>query len=439
VNGPDEPSLVARPTRARHLVLVALLAITAVNYAQRNAISPAATTIEAGLGLTGPQLDLAAGAFFLTYTLFQVPSGWLAQRWGPRLTLPLYAACWSLALAGCAVASGLGGLYLGRLAMGAFQAGIFPCATLILAVWYPASRRGLATALLNSFMLLGSAGGNVVTGALLGPVGWRGVFLAYAVPGLLWAAWFAWWFRDRPRDHPGVNNAELALLAAGRPSAPDKGITLAPRLTAGAVLLSLPLILLCAQQACRAAASRLFDSRLPTYFERERGATAAEAAVLASLPQWLGVFGGLVGGALSDHVLRRTGSRRWARKGVTLFGLAAAVLVYLTAYFIRDVTLAAVVLAAGAFLFSFSSPCAFAAIMDMSGRHLALVFGLANMLGNLGAFAFVSSVMTLVGWGGWELALGAWLGLHLIAIVCWVFLDPSVTLGEGGRGESGLP
>ncbi|MFO0928046.1 MAG: MFS transporter [Gemmataceae bacterium] len=69
---------------------------------------------------------------------------------------------------------------------------MFPCATLILAVWYPVTKRGLATALLNSFMVIGGAVGTALTGRLLGPLGWRTLFVAFAVPGVLWAVWFAW-------------------------------------------------------------------------------------------------------------------------------------------------------------------------------------------------------------------------------------------------------
>jgi ACS family glucarate transporter-like MFS transporter len=432
---PSRPA--EHPTSVRHLVLAALLAITMVNYVQRNAIAPAATTIEEKLGVSSPQLDLAAGAFFLAYTLLQVPSGWLAQRWGSRLMLSFYAAGWSLALIYCARASGFFELYLGRLAMGALQAGIFPCATLILQVWYPATQRGLATALLNSFMLLGSAGGVMLAGKLLGPLGWRGVFLCYAVPGLIWSVWFLWWFRNRPEEHPGVNQAERDLLAASQqvassPATPEEETKAAvhPARTWLLILGSLPLLLLCTQQCFRAAASRLLDSRLPTYLERQRGQTKEDAATLSSYPQWAGMFGGLFGGALSDVILRRSGSRRLARNGVALLSLASATAVFLLAWFIADVKLAVLVFSAGFFLFSFSSPCAYALSIDIGGKYLAIVFGLMNMLGNLGAFAFVSSVTTLVRLGGWELALGVWLMLHVAAFFCWLFLDPDVAIGE---------
>ena len=165
------PTAAERPTLVRHLVLAALLAITAVNYIQRNSIGAAETTIRAELKLDMRDTGDAISAFFLTYALLQVPSGWLAQRLGARAALTLYAAGWSAATGLCALADGLLGLYAARLLMGALQAGIFPCCTLILASWYPTSRRGLASALLNSFMLIGGAVGVPLTAVLLGPLG----------------------------------------------------------------------------------------------------------------------------------------------------------------------------------------------------------------------------------------------------------------------------
>ncbi len=309
----------------------------------------------------------------------------------------------------------------------------------------------------------------MLAGELLQPLGWSGMFLTYSVPGFLWAGWFFWWFRNHPAEHSGVNNAELAVIADGqelpalRPASENAVGRESPRSTAIAAhreaasgvpsfaalpapdvrqrvsvltaLLSVPLILLFSQQCCRAGALRLFETRLPTYLEEERLEGEREirrkqAAKLASYPQWAGIFGSVLGGALSDFVLRRTGNRRLARNGIAIFSLASATAIYLGAWFVADVTLAILVLSAGAFFFSFSSPCAYALCIDIGGKNLAVIFGLMNMLGNLGAFAFVSSIMTLVAHGGWELALGFWLALHVIALVCWLFLDPNVVIGE---------
>jgi MFS family permease len=439
----------ARPTLVRHYVLLALLVITVINYVQRNCVGPAATTIEASIGVTSEQLDLAAGAFFLTYTLFQIPSGWLAKRFGPRLVLPFYAVDWSLALAACAGATGYLGLYVGRMIMGVFQAGIFPAATLVLAVWYPPSLRGTATALLNSCMLMGGAVGGAMAGYLLNPVGfpyllseplsWQGLFLLYSVPGVVWAVFFVLWFRDRPEDHPGVNAAEVALLSAQtqptRSEERTQRSNTAPASLPGpspslVILLALPVLLLCTQQFFRAASPRFFDFRLATYLERERDLNVKQANALAAWPQYAGVIGGLVGGVLSDWLLRRTRSRYLARNVVAISGLALCLVWYVLAYFTADVTLACVWLSVGAFFFNFSSPMAYASVIDVSGKHLPIVFGAMNMAGNLGAYALTSLFMSWVAWGGWPFALGLWVLLPVGSLLCWLVLDLSKTLEE---------
>jgi ACS family glucarate transporter-like MFS transporter len=460
------PRSIQQASWVRHWVLVSLLVITAINYIQRNAINPAATTITADLGLKLTEIGLIMGAFFLSYTITMVPSGMLAQFIGAKRALVLYAAGWSLAIAACALTHTFLGLYAGRIAMGIFQAGIFPCATLILKVWYPASRRGLATALLTSFMLIGGVLGSFLTGALLEDLGWRGVFMLYAVPGLLWAAWFAWWFRSRPEDHPRVNQAELDIIAdapqvAATPAAlPPRATTTSEQIVAhrdgiqvgggaahtadtavapqgreapvvlrrGLLMVVLTITLICIQQGFRAGANRLFDTWMPPYYELERGTTKEVAAYLSGTLQAVGVVGVIVGGLLTDEVLRRTRSRRAARNGVALVSLLGPIGFYFLAWAISNVYLATAVFSLGVFVFMFSSPVAYALTMDVGGRYLAVIFSLMNMAGNLGAFAFVSFLPNLVDWGGWNMALGVFVLMHLAAAACWLVLDPEASI-----------
>jgi ACS family glucarate transporter-like MFS transporter len=450
-----------------HVVLAALCAIAAINYVQRNSISVAETTIRAELHLTPEGSGDAIGAFFLAYALLQIPSGWLAQRWGGRLALTVFAAGWSVALGLCALANTLSTLVVGRALMGALQAGIFPCSTLILAAWYPASRRGFATAMLTSFMLIGSAAGSYLTGKLLGPLGWRGAFLVYTVPGLAWAAWFAVWFRNRPEQHPAVNPAELAILRsgeAGDPPTPElptrvkaegmlahrealactaeiartvPPLTLPPAREVArprtpwlAIFLSPALLIICVQQFARAGALRFFDVWMPTYLQEVRHESVAGAGALASWPQCAGVVGVILGGLLSDAVLARTRSRAAGRNGVAAGSLLAGIACFVAAFFIPHTDLAVFVVSLGAMISSFAAPCAYALTMDMAGRNLGVVFGTMNMAGNLGAGAFAWFIPRLVSRGGWDSALVAFAGLHLVAAVCWLLVNPNGTIGE---------
>jgi ACS family glucarate transporter-like MFS transporter len=463
------PVSALRPTRVRYLVLTALCVITAINYLQRNCIGAAESTIRTDLGLIKEQTGAAMAWFFWSYALFQIPSGWLAQRWGPRLALTLYAAGWSLAIGLGALSAGLAGLVGTRLALGVLQAGVFPCATLIMASWLPPSRRAFASGLLNSCMLIGGAFTAQLTGLLLAYLGWRELFGLYALPGIVWAVWFAVWFRNRPQDHRAVNPAELELIAETKqvPSPPAKegerdarleeriaahreGLSPGPTLASSsvtratppdsdvsrlspwwAVFLSVPLWLICAQQFCRAGANRFFDHWLPTYLQEEYGESVLSAAQLSSLPLYAAIVGGLVGGWFSDTLLRQTGSRRVGRQGVAVGSLLVATLIYVPAYLIADAYLAVLVLSAGYFLGTFSAPCAYALTIDMGGRKLGVVFGTMNMIGNFGSGAFVWVVPRLNTWsGGWDLALAVFAGLHLLAAVCWLLVNPNGAIGE---------
>jgi MFS transporter, ACS family, D-galactonate transporter len=467
-----------RPTGVRHLVLAALLAITCINYIQRNALSPAATTVGADLRLDDTDMGDILAAFFFGYTLMQVPAGAFAKWLGAKWALVLMATLWSLATAACALAQGFNEFFAARFMVGVFQAGIFSCATLILAAWYPVTSRGIASAWLNSFMLLGSVFANFFTGLLLGPLGWRWLLVVYAVPGILWAVWFAWWFRSRPPDHPGVNEAERRLIEGQSLPLPVLDLEPGPKIVSeqiepsrerfadtGSVAPSIPvpvfrsirrtlplfailaITLLCAQQACRAGANRLADVLMPTYYEKSGRMDAvippsdeksqeervSLAAYLTGCLLIASLIGSLLGGLLSDYVLRRTGSLRLARNGVALFSLLGSVALYLAAYPIANLYVSTAVFALGLLLFNFSSPCAYAVTMDMGGKNLAIVFGLMNMAGNLGAWAFISFLPRLAQSHGWDAALLVYIAMHLVAAACWMGLDPNAELKSPKR------
>jgi sugar phosphate permease len=434
VKAPADSVSVSRPTYVRHLVLAALCAITTISYMQRNSLASVEKLVGADLGLDSSDLGYAKGIFFLTYALLQVPSGWLAQKWGGRRTLTLYAAGWSLLMGGMAFSQGLAGLVGMRAVMGVLQAGIFPCCTMILASWYPASRRGFASAVLNSFMLIGGAIAAALTALLIGLLGWRGLFAFYALPGLAWAGWFFYWFRDRPSDHSQVNPAELSLIgekSSGAVAVSTRAPT--PWLN---LIFSLPLWLICIQQFCRAGAVRFFDQSLPTYLQEARGQSIKDANLWTSLPLWAGVLGGMLGGILSDAVLLRTGSRRLARQGVAIGSLLLAVLIYILAYQFADVSLAVLTMGIGYGIMTFSSPCAYALTMDMGGRNLAIIFATMNMAGNLGATAFTTYIPQIAEKLGWNAALYVFLGMHVVAILCWLPLDPNGVIGDASERET---
>lgn len=471
--------LAIRPTYTRYIVVAALCVAAAVAYIQRNSYGGAETIIRGELHLTPAQTGDAASLFFLLYAVLQAPAGWLAQRTSPRWTIVACAVGWSVSLALCAVAVTPYTLISGRLLMGVFQAGLLPSATIILAAWLPSTQRGTASGLLQSFMLIGGALNANFTGLLITPLGWRGLFLLYSVPGVMWAVLFAVWFRNRPADHPGVNDAELAVIgcpprswpagvgqvfnppreeAGYKPAAQVAGLSEVPgkineaaeasatslgrpAVRGWVLLLSGALYCICLQQFFRAGANRFMDQWLPTYLQEGRHVGVALANQLASLPQWAGVVGGTVGGLISDYLLARTGSRRVARQGLAAASLVGSVAIYGVAYVIPDVTLAMLVFSAGMFVFFFSATCAYAITMDMGGKNLGVIFGLMNMAGNFGAYAFTAVVPRLNArfHGDWNATLVLFIGMHVAALLCWLPLNPNGVIGDPASARRGGP
>jgi MFS family permease len=443
MNGLVQAPVTVRATQVRYLVLAALCVATTIAYIDRGCISVAEKDIRDELSLTSDQMGVLLGAFFATYAIFQLPTGWLGHVWGTRWALPFFALLWSLATAIGAVSHSYPALLISRLGMGAAEAGVFPCATNTIARWFPANRRAGASGVLGSFMGVGAALGAVLTGGLLeGGLTWQMILAVYATAGFLWAFWFVWWFRERPEEAAGVNEAELTLIRGGAAEASTaEGEPLAKEQTAAtpwrAILTSPALGWISAQQFFRAASYIFYMSWFPTYLKETHGVSTLEAGALTSLPLWAQMFGSFAGGILSDVILTRTGSRRLARQGQAFASLIVCTGLIGLAYPIADPLLAVLLISAGAFCGSLAGPCAYAITIDMGGKQVAPIFSVMNMAGNVGAIIFpivASRVKTAT--GNWDAVFVLFVVLHLVAALCWLPFNPEgkivPELGERG-------
>ncbi|HEY8505391.1 MAG TPA: MFS transporter [Gemmataceae bacterium] len=414
-----------RPTRVRYVVLAGLCLVACLAYVQRGALGIAESTVRTDLGISEELSGQAIGVFFLAYALFQIPTGMLVDAWGARWALLLFGMAGAATVA-LGAAGGVALLLLGRLLMGVAQAGLFPAATRCIATWFPLSRRAFATGTLTAFMSVGGALGALLTGTLLGVTDWRTIFVLYAVPGVLWSIWFFAWFRDRPEEHPSANGAERDLIAAGRlvPAGGDSDPR--PRTPWLRLFTRLALLALCGQQFFRAMATVLYLSWFATFLQETYRLSPGEAGRYTTFPLIGVTTGSFAGGMLSDWVLLRTGSRRWARRGVAVAGPLVGVCLFAAAYFIPTPAAGVAVITAAAFFAAFANPCAYSLTIDMGGRHIGSVFSTMNMAGNLGAAAFpliVPAWVRLAG-GDWGTVLFLVGGLYLAGIFGWLLLDP---------------
>ena len=421
------------PTRTRYAVLCALCSAAAIAYLSRSILGPAEKSIEQDLGLSKEAMGFVMGSFFYTYSLMQIPGGWLNDRLGTRRVLPLLAVVWTMATAAMGLAVGFYSLLFCYLLIGLAQGGLFPGSVLTFSHWLPPSQRGIAGGSLTSCMSLGGVVAAILVGRLLDPIGWRGICTLFGLPGVLWAGWFFVWFRNRPREHPSVNEAEVALIEVAdhtgdtrRPAAAEH-----PQQRSSVpvwiILLTTPSMwLIWGQQFFRAGGYVFFPTWFPRYLQETRGVTQAQSAYLTAVVLTSIVVGATAGGFIGDWTWRRTQSRRFSRQGVAIISTSVCALAVYLAYLSDSTTVAMVWMSVAAFMQAVAAPCAIATAIDVGGEHVSKVYSSMNMAGNVGAALCPWGVATFVTWSGerWDLVLLLFVGIYAASVLCWALLNP---------------
>jgi ACS family glucarate transporter-like MFS transporter len=405
------------PTRARHGVLAFTLALTAVAYLDRVCIATAAPAMKADLHLTDAQMGYVFSAFTFAYALFEVPSGWLADRFGARLMLTRIVIWWSVMTAATGAVGGFVSLVLVRFLFGAGEAGTFPSISRAYARWLPAPERGRAFGLAIMTAALGGAATQPLVVALLRVIDWRHTFPLFGLVGLLWAvAWFRW-FRDDPHRHSGVNAGELQLIGTDPPAphgrVPWRGL-------AG----NRSLLALCLMYGAAIYGWYFYITWLPTYLLRARGFDLQQVGWLAALPL-LSIGGGvLVGGWASDLLAHRWGARA-GRRAPALVGFPLAALAIAGALLTPTPSIAAVLLAGAAGFAALGVSPAWAVCLEIGGRHAGVVSGAMNTFGNLGGtLSPIVIGLCLEAWSSWAASLLTVAVFYLVAAACWLAIDP---------------
>ncbi len=425
-----------RPTTVRYRAIAWLTVAGVLAYLCRNAIGVTESTIREELGLTFEQSGWFMGAFFWSYALFQVPSGWFAQRVGSRTALSIFTLGWSAAMLGIGIAPGFWLLVVAQLAMGVAQAGLMPAACNSIGHWMPVAQRSVACGILGAGLQVGAVAASGLTGVLMAPLGWRLVFVAFALPGFLWTLGFFHRFRNDPTEVLPPDSSELALIRS------DRSIDYSKlRSEAGeprellAIARSPSMWWLCGQQICRAAGYMFFASWFPTFLQVTRGVSVEESGYLQGVVLAGALMGCIFGGLVTDWVWRRTKSLRVSRSGVGAASLGTCAIVILGAWFVQSTEVAVFLLALGAFCAAFAGPCAFAATIDIGGPRVPQVAGMMNMSGNLAAAAcpvLVGRLFQLT--ENWNLILLWFAGVFLAGAICWLFVNPQKRVRYDRRG-----
>jgi MFS transporter, ACS family, glucarate transporter len=425
--GVDTTNAGDRPTRVRYRVLSVACCLALLTYVNRLGFGVAASDIKADLGLSDEQMGYLASAFLVAYALFQIPGGLLGDRFGGRNLLTVIVVTWSL-LSG-ATALGVAFLPVGaaapflfllilRFLFGLCQAAEFPSLARVMADWMPVQERGTAQGAIWTFSRLGGAVVPFLFTWMLWLFGtWTTPFWVMAGLGILWAATFWPWFRNRPSEMPeAVNKAEQELIARGRVEQPrvrDRHAWLR-------IFASTDVWGLCLMYGFVGFGGNFFTSMLPLYLRDHRGLAGLEFALLSALPLAAGIVSCGVGGMLSDWIIRRTGSRTWGRRLNGVVGLALAGLATLLIPRVEDVWLLGLLVGTAFFLNDLNIGPAWAACADVGERDTGMISGAMNMVGSLFGAAGASLAGYFFHRGQDEVIFTIYAGTYALAALCWL-------------------
>ena len=426
------PAGVVKPTRVRHWVLFLLVLHYGNTYMDRVAIAAAAPWIRTEFGMDAITLGVVFSAFSISYALFQVPGGWLADRFGPRRILTVIVCYWSVFTMLTAAAWSATSLIVIRFLFGSGEAGAFPAATRAFSRWLPSTERGFAQGITHSGARLAGALTPALVAAMMLAWGWRSAFVVFGLMGFVWGAAWYWYYRDRPEDHQGVNEAELAVIherngdaAAARAQGGHAAPAAATEGVPWRILLrSRNMWMICLMYFCYVYTFWIFLSWMPSYLVESRGFGLLAGGVFAGLPLLAGAVTNTLGGWVSDRLSASRGLR-FGRRSTAIAGFIVGVAFIVPGVLTANPYVAVACLTLAAAGLEFTTGVSWAVAIDVGHEYAGTVSAMMNMFGNLGGALSPLVFGMLVQWTGrWELPFLIASALCVVAALTWLKIDP---------------
>ncbi|MGX9279014.1 sugar phosphate permease [Pantoea ananatis] len=358
-------------------IVTLLLLAAIVNYLDRANLSIANTTIAAEFGFSQTEMGLLLSAFLWPYALANLPAGWLVDKLGPKKMFSWALGLWSGFTVLTAFANSYSYFYGLRMLLGVSESPFFTSGIKITHRWFGDSERGLPTAIINTGSQIANAIAPPILTVLLLTLGWRGMFVAIGVMGL--PLLLAWWkfYRD-------PNAREDALLHAGQPSVAvpqEKG-----KVRWRALFRHSTTWFMVIGNFSIMFTIWVYLTWLPGYLEKSLGFSLKATGWIASIPFLAGILGVLVGGMLSDNLVRRGVRAITARKVPIVSGAALAACFVAPIPFVNSTPLAIGLLALGYFFSQMPQGALWTLASDIAPKsQVASLGAIQNFGGFLGA------------------------------------------------------
>ena len=409
----------------RWQVVCAVVIVSFLTILARAGISGAKAKMAHDLSINDLTFGVVFGAFALGYAIFMIPCGWLADHWGPRKSLACSVFFWSLFTLCTGLVSGVTLLIIVRFLFGLAEAGVYPQATRALHNWTLLRERGLALGLLNMGSRLGAAVGLLATPKLVEWLGWRQNFVFLGIIGIVWAAIWFLWFRDRPKVEHNISGVENTRTAA------------ASKIPWIAFLSSRNFYLITYQYFASQFTFFICLSWLLPFLQSHYGMASNKAGLYSSIPLYCGAFAMWSGGTVVDRIYN-AGKWKLSRGLPAMLGFALAAVTLIPAPFMQSPGWFIFCFALATFGLDLTVSPSWTVCCDVGGRYSGTLSAAMNTAGALGSLA--SSLLFPLFIGRVEYIriyfyIAAF--LNVIALLGWKFIEPSKGLAQDANIHQG--
>ncbi|MCT9388634.1 MFS transporter [Acinetobacter baumannii] len=429
-------SVTQKATKYRYFILFFIFIITVINYADRSILSITGTSIAQDFHISAKDLGIVFSAFGWAYALGQIPGGWLLDKFGSKLVYGGSLFLWSI----CTFMQGFIGesfylvsiitsFFILRFILGLVESPAFPANSRIVATWFPTKERGLASSVFNSAQYFATIVFAPIMAFIVSQFSWHYVFF---VMGLLGIVLSVMWMLTEidPKKQKRVNQTELNKMKEGGAlididqsvkeniqSHQISNLFIIKKLITSRMLIGVYI-----GQYCITALTYFFITWFPIYLIKGRGMSIMEAGMVAVIPAICGFSGGLLGGVISDFMIKQGYSNTVARKTPFVAGMLLATTLILCNF--TNTQWVVIALMALAFFGKGLAAVGWAVVSDAAPKEaLGLTGGVFNGLGNIAGIItplVIGYIVSLTGSFEWALYFVA--AHSVLALFSYLFI-----------------
>ena len=395
----------------KYFVLFALFILSLITYIDRAAISVATVPIVKELSLSDQALGAVFSAFALGYAIAQMPGGWLADKFGPRLALSVVVIVWSIFTGLTGAVSSFSAMLAVRFLFGVSEAGAFPGSARAIYNWLPATQRGIANGILFSGSRIGAALSFPLLVWMVEKYQWRWSFAILAAVGIVWATLWFIFFRDQPQEN----------------STSKRVVNESPAFAS--IFASRKMLLTMWQYFASNFTFFICLSWMLPYLRSQYSLNSIYAAGYSMIPLLCGASAQWIAGFAVD-ALYRSSLKNWSRQLPAMIGFALAVGGLMALPFAQSPAVAVGCFALATFGVDLTLSPSWSYCLDIGGKNSGAISGAMNMVGNIGSFVSANAFPFLIAQtGSASTYFFVAAMLNLSAIFCWFYLRSPISSG----------